>query len=243
MERLAHAPELLDGPLDDPAALADNLRDLRLLNRALGGIDLSRRAIDALLDGRSGEQPVSLLDVGTGGADIPFALLADWRRRGRHLRVHAVDNRPEVLSGARAERPVLDRAPDLTLGLADGRALPYPDGAFDIAHASLVVHHLDPADAREFLRELGRVARLGVVVNDLARGRLAWLGAWLIGHLLTRSRYTRHDAPLSVRRAYTAVELHDLLRSAGLQPVAHLDGFLAHRYAIVAVRGASGPVR
>ena len=54
---------------------------------------------------------------------------------------------------------------------------------------------------------MGRVARLGIVVNDLERGRLGWLGAWLMGHLLTGNRYTRHDAPLSVRRAYRTARL------------------------------------
>ena len=51
---------------------------------------------------------------------------------------------------------------------------------------------------------MARVARLGIVVNDLDRTRLGWLGAWLIGRLLTGNPYTRIDAPLSVRRAYPA---------------------------------------
>ena len=66
---------------------------------------------------------------------------------------------------------------------------------------------------------MGRVARLGIVVNDLIARRLAWVGAWLIAHLLTRNRYTRHDAPLSVRRAYSRAEAAALLRQAGLAPV------------------------
>ena len=43
----------------------------------------------------------------------------------------------------------------------------------------MVVHHLEPADAVALLREMARVARLGVVVNDLVRGRLYWAGAWV----------------------------------------------------------------
>ena len=38
MDRRTDATELLDGPLDDPAALAGNLRDLRRVNRWLGGV-------------------------------------------------------------------------------------------------------------------------------------------------------------------------------------------------------------
>ena len=37
MRRLAGAHELLDGPLDDEAALRGNLRDLGRINRWLGG--------------------------------------------------------------------------------------------------------------------------------------------------------------------------------------------------------------
>ena len=76
MDRLTDAVELLDGPLDDPVALADNLRDLRRVNRWLGGVALRVGRVAALAAHRS---DLAVLDVGTGGADIPLALLA--RRR------------------------------------------------------------------------------------------------------------------------------------------------------------------
>jgi len=228
MDRLIGATELLDGPLDDPAALVANLRDLRRLNRLSGGASLSRRAIAALGSAES------LLDVGTGAADIPIALLADARRRGRALRIVATDSRPEVLAAARVVRPSLDRIVGLRLEIADGRGLPYPDGAFDVCHASLVVHHLEPDDAIAFLAELGRVARRGIVVNDLVRGRRAWLGTWLAVHTLARSRYTRHDGPLSVRRAYSREELAGLIRAAGLAPVRTVVGPAGLRVALAA---------
>lgn len=233
MQRLANAAELLDGPLDDPGALAGNLRDLRRINRLLGGIRLSRLAIAALADGSTGD--LTLLDVGTGGADIPVALLADARRRGRRLEIVAVDARPEVLAAAASIRPGIATTPGLTLAVSDGRSLPYPDAAFDIAHASLVLHHAADEEAVALLREMARVARVGVVVNDLSRARIHWIGAWLIANLLTRNAFTRHDAPLSVRRAYRPDEMRDLLERAGLRPVAHVGGFLGHRYAIAAV--------
>jgi len=221
-------PELLDGPLDDRPALAANLRDLRRINRLTGGSGLSLRAVRALGD------PATILDVGTGAADIPALLLADARRRGIPLEVTATDSRPEVLDAARSVRPGLAGLPGLTFEAADGRRLPYPDGSFDVGHASLVLHHLDADDAVAFLRELRRVSRAGIVVNDLDRGRWFWIGAWLITHSIAASRYTRHDGPLSVRRAWTRGEAITLLRRAGLEPVATFVGFAGHRYAIAA---------
>ena len=111
------------------------------------------------------------------------------------------------------------RRDEIELHVGDGRDLGYADRSFDVAHASLVLHHLDPPVAVELLREMGRVARLGVVVNDLDRTRVGWVGAWLIGHFLTVNRYTRHDAPLSVRRAYRPQEAAAMLYAAGLRPV------------------------
>src|SRR5690242_5040269 len=80
MDRLTGVPELLDGPLDDRAALVGNLRDLALINRITGGAGLSVRAVDDL---RSLGHVGRVLDVGTGAADIPVALVRAARRSGR----------------------------------------------------------------------------------------------------------------------------------------------------------------
>ncbi|MET1232814.1 MAG: methyltransferase domain-containing protein [Candidatus Limnocylindrales bacterium] len=237
MERLTDGVELLDGRLDDPDALAGNLRDLSRINRLLGGVRASAAAIEALAAHRA---ELTLLDVGTGGADIPIALLRRADGRGRRLDIVGIDSRPEIVAAARsaaAEASV--RVDRLDIQLGDGRSIPYPDRSFDIAHASLLVHHLEPEAAVEVLAEMARVVRLGVIINDLDRTRLGWLGAWLMGHLLTGNRYTRRDGPLSVRRAYRAGEVADLLRRAGLVPVSTVRAAFGQRYAIAAVPGLS----
>jgi ubiquinone/menaquinone biosynthesis C-methylase UbiE len=144
MDRRIDAVELLDGPLDDPAALVGNLRDLRRINRWLGGVRLSADAIDALAAHR---EQLTVLDVGTGGADIPVALLARADKRGRGLAVVGIDSRPEVLAAAVVAQPAVARTAGLELHVGDGRSLPYGDGSFDVAHTSMVVHHLAPQDA------------------------------------------------------------------------------------------------
>ena len=236
MERLAAAVERIDGPLDDPPALVANLRDLRRINRWLGGATLSARAVGILAGDR---RPVRILDVGTGGADIPVLLLREAARRGRPTAVTAVDHRPEMRAAALAMDPGLAFERDLRYEIHDGRELPYPERSFDIAHASLLVHHLDPPDAVAVLAELRRVSRLGVIVNDLDRSRLALLGARLMTRTITRAAWTRSDAPLSVRRAYRPDELEAMVRAAGLRPIGRLRHRLGDRYAIVAVPAAS----
>jgi ubiquinone/menaquinone biosynthesis C-methylase UbiE len=222
--------ELMDGPLD-MATLAGNLRDLVRINRWLGGTRLSTHAVARLLATAPPSSEVSLLDIGTGAADIPASLIERFEGEGIALTVTAADERGEMLHIA-ADR--VGSRPGLSLLLTSGGSrLPFPDGSFDIAHCSLMLHHLEPDEATDLLREAARVSRLGVIVNDLDRATRFWLGAWLISHLTTRNRYTRHDAPLSVRRAYRPTEAEQMATSAGLTRVAHLSGFMGHRYALV----------
>ncbi len=204
---------MLDGPTLDPHELATNLRELALLNRLPGGTSASLAAVAALADGR---RDLKILDAGTGGGDIALAMARRGRRRGAagRWRVTAVDHGPEIL--ADAARRIGDH-PDVELMEADARRLPLADGSVDIAHASLLLHHLDPPEAVATLRELRRVARLGVVVNDLRRSVLAYAMTAASVLTLARGRYTRHDGLASARRAYTLGELDELLASAGLR--------------------------
>lgn len=151
-----------------------NLRDLRRINHWLGGVTLSAAAIDALAAHRAA---LTLLAVGPGGADIPAALARLARTRRRRLHAVGIDSRPEVLAAAARARPADADVDGIELHVGDGRRLGYADRSFDVAHASLILHHLDPLIAVEVLREMGRVARLGVVVNDLDRTRVGWVGA------------------------------------------------------------------
>lgn len=236
MDRSSGVEELLDGPLDDREALVGNLHDLAWFNRRMGGARLSAAALDALAPGRA---PIAVLDVGTGAADIPLALIERGRSTGRLVRVTGIDTRPEVLAAATVVDPRITATGELALHVGDARSLPYPDDAFDVVHASMLVHHLEPAVARAVLAEMARVARLGVVLNDLVRSRRAWLGAWLLTRAITRNRFTRHDAPLSVRRAYTVDEMTALLATAGLRVERRFDGVGGHRVALAARR--NGP--
>lgn len=221
----------MDCPGHDPAELAGNLGDLGRVNRWLGGARLTIRGVESLMAKAPPNAPLVILDVGTGAADVPDALVSWGRRSGRPIGVLATDASAEILARARPT------SPDIQLAVADGRRLPLADRAVDVSVCSLVLHHLGPEDAVTLLREMARVARRGIVVNDLVRSWLGYAGALLLARLATRNRLTRHDAPLSVRRAYTQSELRDLLRAAGLDPVG-MHEFLGYRVALVAEVGS-----
>lgn len=219
-------PERLDAPGEDAAPLAGSLADLRRVNRWLGGVRLTLRGLAALTEDLPPGAPLRVLDVGTGAGDVPEAIAAWARRRGLRPRIVATDASSDILALARP-------SPDVELAVADARSLPFPDRAFDVTACSLLLHHLGPEDAVLALREMRRVARLGLVVNDLVRSWVGYVGAWALSRAFTRNQITRHDAPLSVRRAYTRAEMGDLAARAGLGPV-EFAGFLGYRVAMIA---------
>jgi SAM-dependent methyltransferase len=201
----AEADELLEsGRLSDSEVEA-NLTDLARLNRLPGGAAASLSAIGHLANGSTPR----IVDVGTGAADLPLA----FARRGWPS--VAIDTHPGVL---RFAQRMTAGAALVEVREADAAALPFDDRAFDVAHSSLLIHHLAPAEAIGALREMRRVARLGVVVNDLRRGIFPLAATAASVFVLGRSHVTRTDGIISARRAYTLSEIDALLASAGLRP-------------------------
>jgi ubiquinone/menaquinone biosynthesis C-methylase UbiE len=137
---------------------------------------------------------------------------------------------------------VLDRATShLALGnrsvVGSALALPFRDASFDLVSSSLFVHHLEPAEVRQFVNEALRVSRLAVLINDIRRHPVH-LGLVYAGLPLYRSRLTRHDAPISIRRAYTPAEMRGLLGQTAAAGV-DLRTYYLYRMGIIAWRNGA----
>jgi ubiquinone/menaquinone biosynthesis C-methylase UbiE len=227
----------MDALEQDPAQLDVSLADLRAVNRWLGGTRTVMRHLRPMVR-RLGRPSVRILDVATGSADIPLAVSAWARRAGIAAQIVATDNHPTTLRLA-AEAVAHD--PSIRVEPADALHLPYADDAFDFALCSTALHHFDEReDAVRVLRELDRVAAHGVIVNDLARSRPAYLGARLLALTFWRTHpVTRHDGPLSVLRALTPGEMRALARDAGLA-AARVHAHFPFRLALVIDRTRTG---
>jgi 2-polyprenyl-3-methyl-5-hydroxy-6-metoxy-1,4-benzoquinol methylase len=223
LSRRSDALELLDLGRVTGAELRANLDDLARLNRLPGGRGDSLRAVTALV---GATREATILDVGTGACDLPLAFAS------RGWRVLALDADPAVVAVARTRTAGAD---GIRVVEGDATALPFGDASVDVAHASLLAHHLDPDAAIRAFGEMARVSRRGIVINDLRRGVVPLLATAFAVAVLGRCRATRHDGLLSVRRAYTPTELDTLLAAAGLR-VVHRSAPWMPRVTVAAVR-------
>ena len=224
----------LDAPADQ---LAQNLGDIRRLNR-IGATQTIVRQVAPFLARLGAGRTLRILDVGTGGADIPLAIARWAREHGHRLRILALDVHPTILAyAARAARDT----PEVRVIGGDALDAPIRPGSVDLALCSLVLHHLPEDAVVGLLSRLAGLVRIGFIVNDFRRGRLAWAAVWLATHLTGCGSMARHDGPLSVRRAYTRAELARLSTRAGLDIRWHRAP--AFRQIGVWVRPAAAPAR
>lgn len=224
--------ELLDEPQIDEGELEQCLGDLERINRFLGGSNPVLRQLWRMLP--KSAAPFTVLDIGTGGADIPRAIVDRARQEGRQVQVSAIDNNPTTV--AIAKRLCRDY-PEIILETADARVLGREDQTYDFVISSLTFHHFDDQLAADLLRDMARKAKLGVIVSDLRRGYLPALLIAIVTRLALMGRLTRHDASLSVLRSRTASEYRKLATAAGL-PVFRVYEHPFWRAALVAPTGA-----
>jgi SAM-dependent methyltransferase len=204
--------ELGDGSDDEVRA---NLREMAVYNRLLGGLIPLRRYVWPAVEAAAREgRTARVLEAGCGSAALSAWLAARARRAGVGLHVYGLDL---------ARRNLVIRQPEVRLLSADMTASPFGDGVFDAAFSTLTLHHLEPSTVVRAARELVRLTRGPVVFNDLVRGHVPELLFHLTKPWLARCRLTRHDALLSIQRAYTVEELRAILAEEGL-PEADVRG-------------------
>ena len=189
--------EILDDPATDPALRLRSIRDVARSNALLGGTRAVLSALGALL--RDLGPRATLLDVGTGLADIPRTARERARRRGVALAALGLDEAPSLLAAARSS---LDGA-----ACGDVRTLPIASASVDVVTCSQLLHHFEDGEIPLVLRELDRVSRGWVIVSDLRRSWFAACGFWLVSWPLGFHDVTRHDGFVSVLRGFTADEL------------------------------------
>ena len=201
-------PELMD-QLD----LSDEeheraLNDLARLNRLFGGRSL---AVSLLADavkrlGLAG--PIRILDVGTGSADIPLAILEWSNDAGLEVQMVGVDFNLKSLARARelaSTRKNLNT--DIEFICADALNLPFRSGSFDFVICSQFLHHFSFDQIVELLKQFRKVASKGILISDLQRTRASLFMPWIGTRVFTTSHVVHADSLTSIRRGLLVNEI------------------------------------
>src|SRR6478672_10733673 len=211
--------ELLDTDDGTPQEVESSIQDLRMFNRAFGGI----RTMASLL--RHVAQKCCLTEL--SWVDVA----------GSEGYIATQTQRILAQSGISLRPVILDRAPTHLAATypgvcGDALALPFRDDSFDAVGCSLFLHHLEPEQVVRFIREGLRVARHALLIHDLQRHPLH-LALSYLGFPLYRSRITRHDAVASVHRAYTVEEVRKILAPVASAENIEIRKFFLFRMGVI----------
>ena len=205
--------EWLDEDLGTQAEIASALRSLRWVKRLFGGNRMHCRMLRLATAGVPSATKLHLMEVASGRRDVLAVAASALRGPKSQLRMTLLDRSAEHLP-ASADGKWSASLPDPERIAADALAIPLADNSVDIVSNCLFFHHLGEQQAARYLREALRVARIAVVVNDLERTWLHYRLARLMS-LVDPSRLSKHDGPVSVRRAYTRDEIRQLATARG----------------------------
>jgi ubiquinone/menaquinone biosynthesis C-methylase UbiE len=226
--------EWLDRGHGTAEAIERSLSDLSRINRWLGGLrGLASYLYPRLL--RCRNDRVRVLDLGAGGCTIPAAV-ARWARRAAiALDIYALDLRHAHLQWARRN---LQSWPEIRFIQGDVHALPFAEGSVDFVISSLFMHHLTATELTQLLPQWARLARQSLIMTDLVRHPAPYWFMKATSPIFARSSITRHDAAVSIRRAYRPHELQKIAAEAGF---AQAQVYTCFPYRLILVIDHTGP--
>ena len=215
--RYTDVQELLDRSEEAaPHELRTTLRDIRRANFFGLGTWVAKHHVGRLLQDHPRDEPVRILDLATGSADIPQAICEWGTSSGYDIHFLATDISKPILDVAARRIVKVGLSDRVTFAVCDAANPPFAPRSFDVVICSLAFHHLDVKQARSAMCSMARIARRGFIINDIYRSQGAWYMAWFLSRVSSTNRLTRHDGPASVLRAYTPLELRRLGKEAGV---------------------------
>ncbi|MGI8982017.1 MAG: methyltransferase domain-containing protein [Pirellulaceae bacterium] len=206
-------PEDIDDPALEKEQLFSALRGLTTINFLSASAGSVWKPMVRLARERK-QHKLRILDVATGGGDIPRALWRKGKQAGLKLEILGVDISERALEFAAGQ--CRDCGNDVRFEQRDILLDGLPEG-FDVIVSSLFLHHLTNDQAGQLLAGAATATRHLVLINDLRRGKYGLTLAYLAGHLLSSSPVVRVDAIRSVRAAFTMQEALAMAQAAGMK--------------------------
>ena len=194
----------MDDPACDPEKLRNTYAQFGTVNALVSGWDkVYRRFIRPFAAARS---HTHLLDVGSGGGDLPRKV-ARWAvRDGVNLSITAVDPDERATAYATSQ----PHPENVTFRRASTGDLVRAGESFDLVTSNHLLHHLSKEEVETICLETAQLSTGLVVHKDLERADLAYAGFAALALPLFRRSFIAHDGLISVRRSFTKDELQEV---------------------------------
>ncbi|MGC1241887.1 MAG: methyltransferase domain-containing protein [Chryseosolibacter sp.] len=189
------------------------LRELDAINYILGGNYVTLNGLARLLETADTSGGLHIADLGCGSGDMLTLIRRLLVKRDIDATLTGIDANAHVVKYAETHTPPACgiHFENLNIFSEEFRAR-----KFDVVTGTLFFHHFTTDQLIDLFRQLKSQVSVGMIINDIHRHWLAFYAIKWLTRLLSRSPMVRHDAPLSVLRAFRKSELAEIMKRAGI---------------------------
>ena len=218
------ATEIMDDFTMKGELLRDTLDKLGKINKWLGGNKVTINGINQLLKNHSKNHTYTIIDLGCGHGDI-LRLLADYGRKNSYnFKLIGIDANKDAIAYA---SELSKNYNEISYRNVDIFSEEFKTLEFDIALSTLFLHHFKGSEIERLLKLLKPKAKIGIVINDLHRSKLAYGLFKLLGLVISNDMIVQ-DGLTSILRAFKRKELEN--HSQQLQLKSQIRWKWAFRY-------------
>lgn len=209
----SYTKELLDQDHIPFADIRQNMSELNIINKYLGGHQITIAGLQSLLPNKKQKRTLHICEIGCGGGDNLQAINQYCAAHKLTVQFTGIDIKDECLSYAAQQYPNLNAA----WVCSDYIQIDFGANKPDIIFSSLFCHHFSEQELAYMLRWMQSNSTTGFFINDLHRHPLAYYSIKFISSLFSRSYLVKNDAPLSVSRGFTKKEWQQIFKVAGIE--------------------------
>ncbi len=224
LSQRSYKKELLDSDDISFEDIRQNMKELDVINRWLGGHRITLKAFKSLLGEK---KQISVCEIGCGGGDNLAAISSYCARNSIDFTAIGIDLKKECIDFAEGRHHLAFPTKWIVSDFAEIRFEVKPD----IIFSSLFCHHFTNEQLHFQLQWMQRNCNLGFFINDLHRHFLAYHSIKLLTNSFSSSYLVKNDAPLSVARGFKKAELKKLCDNTGI-PKAEIQWQWAFRFLI-----------
>lgn len=193
--------------------LRDTLDKLGYINKWLGGNRITLCGVAHLLKKQPKDKQYHIVDLGCGHGDM-LRIIADWgKKNGYNLVLIGIDANLDTINYAK-ELSVSQT--NITFKCVDIFSDEFKKIHCDITLATLFLHHFKDEEIVQLLKIFKQNTRLGIVINDLQRSKLAYVLFQCLG-LVISNKMVKEDGLTSIKRAFKKTELERFSNQLQLQ--------------------------
>lgn len=196
-------PELMDDFREGIKNLRIVFDDINRVNSILGGSSITVNAVSQLIS-NSPQESYTIVDMGCGDGNMLREVAQFCRKRNIQVKLIGIDLNAEALQLA---KKASSDYPEIEFLHQDILLLEATDLNCDIVINTLCMHHFVNKDLLLFLDKFNQLARIGVVINDLHRSRLAYYLFKLFSLIFIRTETAKIDGLISISKGFIKSDL------------------------------------